>query len=308
MGRKILFITTDQQRYDSLGLQRRHDRAHAGGRRAGRDGRQLRARVQPEHGVHAGALDDAHRPVRAHARRGRQRRAAAGRRAERSPSTCASTPATAPRCSARRTSSPGFDFQLRSGPRTAWPERGLTGPYRGFEHAELAMHVPSVGKRAAAALRPVADRQPRHRGDEGLLAAARGRARRRDRRARDADQPDPARVVPHRLGRRSHDRVPRLAARRRRLVRVDVVPRPAPPVGSAASPSCTAATGATSTCRPGIPGSNEEIERVLAQKPAHWLALWEGTCDQRRRRAGHVPRRRTSATTTSARSTRWRTS
>ena len=26
----------------------------------------------------------------------------------------------------------------------------------------------------------------------------------------------------------------------------------------------------------GHPGSNEEIERVLAQKPAHWLALWNG--------------------------------
>ena len=25
-------------------------------------------------------------------------------------------------------------------------ERGLVGPYRGFEHAELAMHVPAVGK------------------------------------------------------------------------------------------------------------------------------------------------------------------
>jgi arylsulfatase A-like enzyme len=28
---------------------------------------------------------------------------------------------------------------------------------------------------------------------------------------------------------------------------------------------------------PGHPGSNQNIERVLAQKPAHWLALWEGT-------------------------------
>ena len=36
MGRKILFITTDQQRYDTLGLQRRRRSPHAGGRRAGR--------------------------------------------------------------------------------------------------------------------------------------------------------------------------------------------------------------------------------------------------------------------------------
>jgi hypothetical protein len=32
-------------------------------------------------------------------------------------------------------------------------ERGLTGPYRGFEHAELAMHVPALGKRPIADLR-----------------------------------------------------------------------------------------------------------------------------------------------------------
>ncbi len=37
------------------------------------------------------------------------------------------------------------------------------------------------------------------------------------------------------------------------------------------------ATGATSICRPGIPARKENIERVLAQKPAHWLALWEGS-------------------------------
>ena len=28
---------------------------------------------------------------------------------------------------------------------------------------------------------------------------------------------------------------------------------------------------------PGHPGSNEEIERILATKPAHWLGCWEGT-------------------------------
>src|SRR5437867_1814428 len=42
---------------------------------------------------------------------------------------------------------PGFDLDLQ------WPENsmsanGLTGPYRGFEHAELAVHVPAFGKRA----------------------------------------------------------------------------------------------------------------------------------------------------------------
>ena len=58
--------------------------------------------------------------------------------------------------------------------------------------------------------------------------------RRRHRRAAGARQRRPARVVPHRLGRRPHDRLARLAGRRRRLVLLDELPRPAPPVGSAA--------------------------------------------------------------------------
>ena len=44
---------------------------------------------------------------------------------------------------------------------------------------------------------------------------------------------------------------------------------------------------------PGHPGSNEEIERVLAQKPAHWLGAVERHVDQRRRRARARTVRRT---------------
>ena len=53
--------------------------------------------------------------------------------------------------------------------------------------------------------------------------------------------------------------------------------------------SCTVATGATSTCRPAIPAARRRSSEVLAQKPAHWLGLWDGTFDQRRRRTGLVP-------------------
>ena len=45
------------------------------------DGHRLPPGPQPEHGVHAGALDDDHRPVRADPRRRRQRRPASRRRA-----------------------------------------------------------------------------------------------------------------------------------------------------------------------------------------------------------------------------------
>ena len=63
MGRKILFVTTDQQRYDTLGCN--------GGTLArtpvvdglAADGHPLRARHPAVGRVHAVALDDAHRPA-----------------------------------------------------------------------------------------------------------------------------------------------------------------------------------------------------------------------------------------------------
>ena len=39
---------------------------------------------------------------------------------------------------------PGFDGKLEWA-ENFMSERGLVGPYRGFEHAELAMHVPAFG-------------------------------------------------------------------------------------------------------------------------------------------------------------------
>ena len=60
MGRNILFITTDQQRYDALGCN--------GGKVArtpvidalAKKGHRLSAGPQPEHGMHAGEDHDAH--------------------------------------------------------------------------------------------------------------------------------------------------------------------------------------------------------------------------------------------------------
>ena len=83
MGRKILFITTDQQRFDSLGCNGNSFCRTPNIDALARDGHQLRARLQSEHGLHAGALDDADGAICAHAWRICQRRAAAGRRAER---------------------------------------------------------------------------------------------------------------------------------------------------------------------------------------------------------------------------------
>src|SRR5207245_1958891 len=79
------------------------------------------------------------------------------------------------------------------------------------------------------ALRALAARAPPRAPDELRPAAQRARGR-RHRRARDQEQPDPARVVPHRLGRRSRHRVARHARRGRRLVLLDELPRPPPSV------------------------------------------------------------------------------
>ena len=303
MGRKILFITTDQQRYDSLGCN--------GGAIArtpvvdalARDGVNYRARVQPEHGVHAGALDDAHRSVRAHARRRRERRAAAGD----APSVAAylrddgRLPHRAARQGALRAR---LRPPARSGPRTAWRSDGLDRSVPRLRARRARGARARVRRARAAALRPLADRHARPRGDEGLLAVARGRARRRDRRARDASS----------TRSRASGTTPTGSpiARSRTSTRC-----PTTPTGSCGcrSPIRTIRgirpRAEQHRCNwrdldlpPGHPGSNEEIERVLAQKPAHWLALWEGTFDQRRGRPGHVPPAERQPTTTSARSTR----
>ena len=69
-------------------------------------------------------------------------------------------------------------------------------------------------------------------GDRRVVQRERGRWW-RYRRPAGEGQPDPARLVPHRLGRRSHDRVARFGRGRRRLVLLDELPRPAPSVGPA---------------------------------------------------------------------------
>ena len=251
MGRKILFVTTDQQRYDTLGcnggtLARtpvvdalaaqgiRYERAHPA-----------------VGGVHAVAVDDPHRPAPEHARRVDERRAAPGRRAvgrrraarRRLPHRARSASRTSSRSSTRSPASPRTRFGAATGPRT--------GPHRGFEHFESATHG-AVGPlhyaRWLAAEPPRGGRRCSTRCSTATWRstppAAATPARRRCTTTR------PARVVPHRLGRRSHDRLARLARRRRRLVLLDELPRPAPPVGPAGRRSWAASTGATCRCPP----------------------------------------------------------
>src|SRR4029077_15599905 len=141
MGRKILFVTTDQQRYDSLGCN------------GGAIARTPTVDALADAGVNyrrAYNQNTVCMPARSPMLTGQYVRTH-GVVANGVP-----LPADAPSVAAYlrekagyRTAllgkahvEPGFDLRLE------WPEnnmarRGLTGPYRGFDHAELAVHVPA---------------------------------------------------------------------------------------------------------------------------------------------------------------------
>ena len=229
--RNILFITTDQQRYDSLGCNGGTVARTPVVDRLGRRGHQLPAGLQPEHGVHAGTLDHADGPVRPDARRGGQRHPPPGRRALGGAVPARRRRATAPRCWARRTSSPA-STRRTSSRRTPGSPGATPVPWRGFERSEQAMHAAAWGDHPIAHYGRWLKEQP-PRAPAQLRRPAPGRAGRRHRGAGDEEQPDPAGVVPHRLGGRPHRRLAVVARRRRALVLLDVLPRPAPPVGPA---------------------------------------------------------------------------
>ena len=235
MGRKILFVTTDQQRYDTLGLQRRHPVAHAGVDGLAADGRALRPGPSPVGGVHAVALDHRDRPAPEHPRGVDERRARCPGTPRRWPRCCAG-PATGPPWSARPTSSPTSTPSSASR-RTSCPPRAPR-PTAGPAVGSSTSRRPPTGPwgRSTTASGSCAS-TPRRSGctagpSTTRLQVERGR-RRRHRRPPGQGQPDRPRDLPHRLGGRPDDRLARLGRRRRGLVLLDELPRPAPPVGPA---------------------------------------------------------------------------
>ena len=278
MGRKILFITTDQQRYDALGCN------------GGTIARTPVVDGLAADGIHyerAYNQNTVCMPARSTMLTGQYVRThGVSRTASRCPSDAPSdrrVPA-ATRAGYRTALlgkahfEPGFDLQARVarelhvGARARRPVPRL--------RARRARDARADGRQArAAALRQLADRHARHRGD--------ARASRRCSRPSRAARPARPRRASTRSRASGTTPTGSPIARSRTSTRC-----PTTPTGSCGcrSPtrttrgtrprrSCTAATGATSTCRPAIPVRPTTIERVLAQKPAHWLALW------RRRRA-----------------------
>ncbi|HEY7136887.1 MAG TPA: sulfatase-like hydrolase/transferase [Acidimicrobiia bacterium] len=273
MGRKILFITTDQQRYDALGCNGGQiartpvvDGLAASGIRYERAYNQntvcmparstmLTGQYVRTHGVIANGVplpEDAP-SIAEHLRdRAGYHTALLG----------------------KGHFEPGFDFDLRWA-ENFMSERGLVGPYRGFEHAELAMHVPSVGKRALQHYgRWLIDTHgiDATKGFSPLLAAEPGG---------ETGAPE-TRINP----------IPREWYHTdwvadRTIAYLDSLPDDAdwfvwmsfpdphhpwdPP-----SSELHRCNWRDLDLPPGHPGSNDDIEQVLAQKPAHWLALWDG--------------------------------
>ena len=155
-------------------------------------------------------------------------------------------------------------------------ERGLVGPYRGFEHAELAMHVPDGRQARAPALRQVArstrTASRRRKGFSPLLAAEPGG---------ETGAPE-TRINPIPRDWYHTDWVAD-----RTIAYLDSLPDDADWFVWMSFPDphhpWDPPASEQHRCNwrdldlpAGHPGSNEEIERVLAQKPAHWLALWNG--------------------------------
>ena len=234
MGRKILLVTTDQQRFDTLAcnggtLSRtpvvdglaadgvRYDRAHPQSVVCMPSRSTILTGQHPStHGVFMNGVPlPAGRPL--------GRRGPAARRA------------TAPPWSARRTSSPTSTRSSASRrtscrPRAPRPTAGRAG----FEHLETASHGAMGPLHYAQWLlhnHPEALGMYCRAIDDYLQVSA--EAGRRHRRAPGQGQPHRPRDLPHRLGGRPDDRLARLARRRRRLVLLDELPRPPPPVGPA---------------------------------------------------------------------------
>jgi arylsulfatase A-like enzyme len=268
MGRKILFITTDQQRYDALGCNGGTiARTPVADRLAAQGLNYRRAHNQNVVCMPARSTMLTGQYVRTH-----------GVVANGIP-----LPVDAPSVAAWLHEKAGYrtallgkaHFEPAFDPKGRWRENtlgrdGSTGPHRGFEHLELAMHVPLGQWHYSRWLR---ERFPDElKGFAPLLSGAGGG---------ETGAPEVAyNPIP-----REHYHTDWVADRT--LAFLDSLgadedwfvwmsfPDPHHPWDPPAS-EAKRVPWRELDLPPGHPGTNEKIVEILAQKPRHWLAWWEG--------------------------------
>jgi arylsulfatase A-like enzyme len=273
VGRRILFITTDQQRYDALGCNGNEiartpvvDKLAAEGvnfRRAYNQNTvcmparstMLTGQYVRTHGVFANGVP---LPVDA-------------------PSVAAHLADTAGYRTAligKAHFDPGFDF-LRQYRENAMAHEGSTGPLRGFEHAELAMHTPAVmGRGIQHYGHWLLEQHPEHVDGFAALLQAKGGG--------DTGAPETAiNPIPRELyhtdwvADRTIAYLDSLAADDDWFVWMSF-PDPHHPWDPPAAER-KRVPWQDLDLPAAHPGSPDAIRDVLAQKPRHWLQWYEGT-------------------------------
>ena len=301
MGRKILFVTTDQQRYDTLGCNGGTRRPHAGDRRARRrrasatSGRipqsvvcmpsrstMLTGQHPSTHGVWMNGVPlpvDA--PSVAAVLHDAGYRTALDRQG---------------RTSSRSSTRSGASPRTRSRSASDAPTRGPTARSARTAASSTSSSPPTAPSGTLHYARWLAAEPPRG----GRACSTRCSTRRFEVNAAGGGDTGAPQVQDNPIPRDWYhtdwvaDRtiaLARLARRRRRLVLLDELPRPAPPVGPAGSRRWAASTGATCRCPPGYP-TDRGRARARSSTPSRatgGCGTTARSCRTTRRRRDWVP-------------------
>ena len=174
------------------------------------------------------------------------------------------------------------------------------GLHRGFEHLEMATHGAIGPLHYARWLTPshpeaVGGFYPALDGSLQVNAAGGGRHRRPP----GQGQPDRPGDLPHRLGGRPDHRLARHPRRRRGLVLLDELPRPPPPLGPARVRGGPDRLAGGPPARRLSRGPGRQREAILDAKPRHWRLWYDGDAGLQLRGAGRLgaghPHRRPGA-------------
>ena len=301
MGRKILFVTTDQQRYDALGCTGNTiartpvvDALAAEGIVYHRAHNQNTVCTPARSTMITGQYVRTHGVI----------------------SNGVPLPVDAPSVAEHLHDTVGYrtalvgkaHFQPGFDPEGKWTENrlareGSTGPYRGFDHVELAMHgylrrwhydkwLEANGPQWLDAFYPLINFASMGLNDEG---------------GGDTDapevkhNPDAPRDVPHRLGRRPHHRLAGLARPRRRLVLLDELPRPPSSLGPSRRRGAASRRLARPRPAPGPPRVGRQGRRDPGPEAPPLARLVRGALPEHGGRAHEVRARATCPTTRCAR-------